>query len=475
MSRLLVIIILCAVRLTAGAQQILVDPYLQPGNAPTLSKEQKVLVWHTDSIPATFFVEFAPGSSLEKARKISTAKISSVQLKLGGKTTNLYRATLMGLQFDTEYSYRVKIDKKIVSAATFTTRTKKTKTRFVVFGDCGTGSPEQKAIAYQVSLQKPQFILVTGDNVYSSGLVSEYQARFFPVYLSPEISPEKGAPLMKSIPFYMLVGNHDVQGNDLDKTPDGLAFFYYNDLPANAPVAELTVQATGKPENVKAFEKATGGRFPRLANYSFDHGNVHITCLDSNPYVNPLDPYLVKWLRKDMSASKADWKIVAFHHPGFNSSKVHYDYQQMRLLSPVLEQLGVDMVLNGHVHNYQRTLPLKFAPKKNETGDRYVLTPQGRVDGVFTLDEQFDGVTHTKPDGIIYIVTGAGGAGLYDPAISGKPDLWKHDPQENWVPFTAKIVSDIHSFVVIETDGKKLTLRQLNAKGVAFDEIHLTK
>ena len=147
----------------------------------------------------------------------------------------------------------------------------------------------------------------------------------------------------------------------------------------------------------------------------------------------------------------------------------------MRLLSPVLEQLGVDMVLTGHVHNYQRTLPLKFAPKKNETGDRYVLTPEGRVDGVFTLDQQFDGVTHTKPDGIIYIVTGAGGAGLYDPAMSDKPDLWKHDPQENWVPFTAKIVSDIHSFTVIETDGKKLTLRQLNAKGVAFDQIHVTK
>lgn len=221
MSRLLVIIILCAVRLTAGAQQILVDPYLQPGNAPTLFKEQKVLVWHTDSIPATFLVEFAPGSSLEKATKISTARTSSVQLKLGGKTTYMYRAALTGLRFDTEYAYRVKTGEKIVSAAVFTTRTKKPATRFVVFGDCGTGSPEQKAIAYQVSLQKPQFVLVTGDNVYSSGLVSEYQGRFFPVYLSPETSPEKGAPLMKSIPFYMLVGNHDVRATDLDKTPMG--------------------------------------------------------------------------------------------------------------------------------------------------------------------------------------------------------------------------------------------------------------
>src|SRR6185295_2345151 len=138
----------------------------------------------------------------------------------------LYRATLSGLNFDAAYTYRVSLGDKIISEATFMSRSKKSPTRFAVFGDCGAGSPQQKAIAYQVSQQKPQFVLVTGDNVYSSGLVREYHARFFPVYLSPEGSPEKGAPLMKSIPFYMLVGNHDTQATDLDKIPDGLAFFY---------------------------------------------------------------------------------------------------------------------------------------------------------------------------------------------------------------------------------------------------------
>lgn len=474
MSRLL-LIILCSARLTAGAQEILVEPYLQPGNSPTLSREQKVLIWYTDSSPGTFRVEYAPGSSLENVKKISSAKVSSVELKLAGSATLLYRATLTGLQFDTRYAYRVKLGERIVSSSAFTTRTKKPATRFVVFGDCGTGFPEQKAIAYQVSLQKPQFVLITGDNVYNSGQVSEYLTRFFPVYLSPDASPEKGAPLMKSIPFYMLVGNHDVQASELDKNPGGLAFYYFNDLPLNAPATELTVNATGQPDVVKAFGKVTGGRYPRLANYSFDHGNVHITCLDANPYVNPLDPYLIEWLRSDMSTCRADWKMVAFHHPGFNSSKSHYDYQLMRLLSPVFEQLGVDLVLNGHVHNYQRTVPLKFAPKKDEKGERFLVSPEWRVDGVFTLDQQFDGVTNTKPQGVIYIVTGAGGASLYDAAISGKPDLWKHDPPENWVPFTTKIVSDIHSFTLIETNGRTLTLRQLNAQGVAIDEIRVTK
>lgn len=467
--------VFCVAGYWTEAQQILVEPYLQPGNAPTLSKEQKVVIWQTDTVPASYIVEYAPGNSLEKVQKISTGKVTSVQLRLGRKNSLLYRAVLTGLQFDTEYAYRVRAGEKLLASSSFTTRTKKPITRFVAFGDCGTGFPEQKAIAYQVSLQKPQFALVMGDNVYTSGRVIEYLARFFPIYNSPEAAADKGAPLMKSIPFYMLLGNHDVQSYELDKFPDGLAYFYYNDGPMNAPKTDLTVEAVGQSQAVKAFEKATEGRFPKSANYSFDNGNVHIVCLDANVYVNPLDPYLIEWLTNDLSRSKADWKIVSFHQPGFSSSKAHYDYQQMRLLSPVLESLGVDLVLNAHIHNYQRSLPMKFAPKKNEAGDQYIITREGRVDGGFTLDQKFDGVTNTKPKGIIYIVSGAGGAGLYDSKISNNPELWKHEPPDNWVPFTAKLVSDIHSFTLIETSGKHLTLRQMNAEGVAFDEIHLTK
>ena len=184
---------------------------------------------------------------------------------------------------------------------------------------------------------------------------------------------------------------------------------------------------------------------------------------------------MVEWLRSDLGRSKADWKIVSFHQPGFNSSPSHYDYQSMRLLSPLLEELKVDLVLSGHVHNYQRTVPLKFDPKKDSTGERYVIERGGRINGAFTMDQKFDGVTNTKPQGIIYIVTGAGGAGLYDAAISGKPELWKHEPAENWVPFTTKLISDVHSYTLIETEGKKLTLKQYDLKDKEVDAIVMTK
>lgn len=458
--------------LQSFAQQLLVPPYLQPGNASSLTKEQKVIIWQTDSVAANFLVECTPTGTPGKPIK---AKPVVTKLHLLNKTTLLYRATLTGLKPDQAYKYTVSLNGKTIAETKFETRTKKPQTRFVVFGDCGAGTMQQAEIAFQVYQQKPQFILLTGDMVYNNGRELEYRHRFFPYYLAPEPIPYKGAPLMNSIPFYMLLGNHDTYSANLSKYPDGLAYFYYTDLPRNAPVTSLTVTPTGDQQLVNAFKKNNAPRFPVTANYSFDHGNVHITCLDANDYVNPLDPILVEWLRNDIGNSKADWKIVAYHHPGFNSSKAHYNQQWMRLLSPLLEELGVNLVLTGHVHNYQRSVPLKFNPKKDETGTRFVISAEGRVDGVFTLDTSFDGITNTKPDGIIYIVTGAGGASLYDKEFGSNPELWKHDPPENWVPFTAKMITDKHSFTLIETNGTLLTLKQIDTSGNTLDEIRITR
>lgn len=470
-----VLILLLFLGYSSLAQQILVPPYLQPGNTSTLSREMKVVIWQTDSMPGTYTVQYAPGNTLEGAAKVSAAKVSFETLTFFGRTSYLYRATLTGLNLDTEYTYRVSLGDRLIGGATFATRTRQPAVKFVAFGDCGTASPQQKAVAYQIYQHKPKFVLATGDLAYNNGLEREFRARFFPPYTAAEASVEKGAPLMQSIPFYMFVGNHDIYGADLQKFPDGLAIYYYGDTPLNAPVTQLTTEVTGPADRVKAFKKATDGRFPKMNNYSFDEGNVHVTVLDANTYVNPLDVALVEWLKRDIGSSKADWKIVTFHHPGFNSSKAHYDYQQMRLLSPLFEGLGVDMVITSHVHNYQRSTPLKFAPKMNEAGDSYVVSPEGRVDGKFTLDEKFDGVTNTKANGILYIVSGCGGAALYDAAISNKPEMWKHEPADNWVPFTVKLISDIHSFTLVETNGKSLTLKQIDLNGGTLDEIRMTK
>ena len=224
------------------AQELLVKPYLQPGNASTLAKEEKVLIWQTDSVPANYTVQ-ASLQNFTSSAKIIKAKASNVELKLKGKTTLLYRAVLKGLSFDTVYYYKVMMNEKIIAHDTFRTRTKKPFTRFVALGDFGAGTPQQAAIASLIAQQKPQFLVTTGDNVYPNGLEEEYRTNLFPYYLSP--APNRGAALMSKIPFYMVLGNHDVRADSLDKNPGTFAYFYYSDLPLNAPLTERAVTIKG--------------------------------------------------------------------------------------------------------------------------------------------------------------------------------------------------------------------------------------
>jgi hypothetical protein len=89
------------------------------------------------------------------------------------------------------------------------------------------------------------------------------------------------------------------------------------------------------------------------------------------------------------------------------------------------------------------------------------------VRGEWTLDKAFDGKTKTKPDGILWITTGAGGAGLYNPEQESQPETW-HD-------FTAKFVSTIHSFTMAEVSPEKVTFRQIDADGREIDRFTITQ
>ena len=72
-----------------------------------------------------------------------------------------------------------------------------------------------------------------------------------------------------------------------------------------------------------------------------------------------------------------------------------------------------------------------------------------------------------KPDGIIYIVTGAGGKDLYNPEQENKPDSWQK--------FTDKFISTVHSLTLVDVDGKTLRLQQLSADGKVLDAIEIRK
>ena len=144
----------------------------------------------------------------------------------------------------------------------------------------------------------------------------------------------------------------------------------------------------------------------------------------------------------------------------------------MRILSPIFEAGKVDLVFNGHVHNYQRTYPMTFVPAE-ENGARPTKGPDGKlskarhVDGKWTLDKKFDGKSDTTPEGVIYVVSGAGGQHLYNPE--------QQDDPASWQDFTLKHISKDHTFTVVEIDGPTLTLRQLTAEGYEVDSFVITK
>jgi hypothetical protein len=146
------------------------------------------------------------------------------------------------------------------------------------------------------------------------------------------------------------------------------------------------------------------GRFALPSNerwYSFDWGNTHVVSLDTeSSYIKGSDQSV--WLEKDLAQASADpdieWIVVFFHKPPYSASSAHGSNLAVRQnISPILESNGVDIVFNGHDHTYERSYPME-----NEK----------------VVDDHPN--TYDNPQGTIYVVTGGGGAPLYE----GGSDYW---------------------------------------------------
>lgn len=453
-------------------------PYLQPGSASTLKdgEESIVIAWQTNGVPAVYELTYDG-----RTAKIETRTLKGGDMSEGEQRINHF-AHLTGLRLGRKYDYRVTLDGQLLLEGHFTTRKPRgSKIRFVAFGDNSYGDISDRATAYHAYKAMPDFVMNTGDNVYESGLDNEYARYFFPVYNADEAGPRTGAPLLRAVPFYTCIANHDVHGKtpngpvaDFTKDADALGYYTAMHLPGNGPkdLAHPT-PTVGPDEPIEIFKKVAGDRYPRQANYSYDVGDAHFLVLDSNVYVDPTDPALQQWIEADLKGTDAIWKFVVYHHPAFNVGHEHYQAQQMRVLSPIFERCGVDVCFHGHEHNYQRTRPLRFRPT-DESAAKKAGASKRYVPGVFTVDRKFDGKTVTKPDGIIYITTGAGGKHLYDPEQNGAPGSWLH-PEDANADYCVTMISDRHSLTIVDLDAKGLTLHQVDEWGGQIDTIAITK
>lgn len=181
--------------------------------------------------------------------------------------------------------------------------------RFVAFGDMGTGGKTQYELAQEMAAYHQKFpfdlVLMLGDNLYGGKSPQDFENKFAVPY----------KPLLDAgVKFHAALGNHD--------SPDELLY---------------------KPFNMN------GERF-----YTFKQGGVRFFALDSNY----MDPVQLKWLENELKNSGSDWKIAFFHHPLYSSGGAHGSSLELRgLLEPLFVKYGVNIVLSGHDHSYERVKP----------------------------------------------------------------------------------------------------------------------
>jgi 3',5'-cyclic AMP phosphodiesterase CpdA len=195
--------------------------------------------------------------------------------------------------------------------------------QFVVAGDVGTGERGQYAVAQAMAQhwQSSPFplVLLTGDNIYDNGEIEKIEAVFERPYAEL---------LSQDVKFYAALGNHDFRTN---RGENEIAYPGYNML----------------------------GRY-----YSFTQQSVQFFALDSNQaYLDDSHretPWhtQVQWLRQELRASSMPWKVVFAHHPIYSSGQHGSDENLARTLSPLFAEYGVQLYINGHDHNYERTEPI---------------------------------------------------------------------------------------------------------------------
>jgi hypothetical protein len=309
-------------------------------------------------------------------------------------------------------------------------------TRIWVIGDSGSRGQAAKdvrdAYAAWPGADDTDLWLLLGDNAYPSGTDLDYQETLFDVF----------DRLLRRTVVWPAIGNHDaITAASASQTGP---YFDIFTLPRSA-------EAGGLPSGTEAY-------------YSFDHGNVHFVVLDSSDSDRTTGGAQLTWLAEDLAATDRDWIVAYWHHPpysrGYHNSDVGIELVEMREHAlPILEAAGVDLVLAGHSHSYERSYLID-----GHYGASTTFGPEHTVDGG-DGNEDGDGAYH-KPDpgpvphaGTVY-------------AVAGHASF----PQAGPLDHPAMVVSwSVLGSLVLEVDGGRLDAWMIDDTGSVRDRFTLVK
>ena len=358
---------------------------------------------------------------------------------------------LTGLAANTIYFYSVgSATDTLASGTDFYFRTSPAagtavSTRVWVLGDAGTATANQTAVrdAFYTwtGAQVPNLVLQLGDNAYNSGTDAEFQNAVFNIYPT----------MMRKVPFWSCLGNHETA--QATAFVDTYPFFDIYTFPAAG-------ECGGVPSGTKHY-------------YSFDYGNIHFVCLDSMTASRSAAGAMATWLQSDLASTTARWIVCYFHHPpytkGSHNSDTETELIEMRQnLLPILEVGGVDLVLSGHSHCYERSKLIDgfYATPTLAAGGTFKNSGDGRTTGAGAYVKPLTGPRDHF--GAVYAV--AGSAGQATSWTGGSTALVNPTPHPVMFASLLRLGS-----MVLEINGNRLDASFLNSSGVVEDTFTVIK
>ena len=369
--------------------------FLRAPSVQNLSSTQASLLWTMASnAGASATITDSGGSSFTVP--VSVTRFGSEQTGLNS-AFYLYQAAFTGLKPGVSYSYQAQANGIPVTGSGCTQRFRtpdESPFQFLHFADSGEGNTCQSDLARQMAAENADLVLANGDLAYDLATFESVEDNYFSVYRD----------MMSRTPFFATLGNHE-----------------YNSDYARPALAGRALPSDGIPAPDR-------GRY-----YSFDWGNTHFIALDSNDTLAAAihgDNGMLDWLERDLKATSQFWRIAFFHHPPYSTGK-HRDEpeagQVRQAIVPILERYGVQLVLNGHEHTYQRTYPL------------------------------LGGEVSADAAAITYVTSGGGGAqALYYPGDE-----------------RIALSAGVNHYLRVEVSGGALTVRAIAQGGSEIDSVRL--
>jgi hypothetical protein len=355
---------------------LLRGPYLQQGTPTNI-----IIRWRTDTtnIGRVWF-----GTNL--------ADLAFVRDETAAGTNHLVQLT--NLLPDTIYHYAVGTPgQALTSGSNYFFRTappvgSRRSFRVWVLGDFGftnaSAGPVRNAYSNFTANRYTDLWMMVGDNAYHNGADSVWQVGVFNTYSN----------ILRQTPVWSCLGNQETFGQPT--VSNGAPYFENFTFPTNAECGGV---ASGT-------EKY----------FSFDYGNVHFICLDSMTSARTNGSPMLVWLEADLQQNTSEWTVAFWHHPPYSKGSNDSDSQQpqieMRTYAvALLETYGVDLILGGHSHSYERSWLIDghYGPSGTfNTNAMRKNTGNGRIDGNGSYDKPTLG--SAAHEGAVYLVAGNGAA-----------------------------------------------------------------